>query len=423
MRTNGYSAILTTLLASFVLALLISGTHASAQTEKLLYSFNNNGTDGNGPEGALVFDTQGNLYGATTLGGPNLAGTVFELAPQTGGAWQETILHTFNGLLGTPPNNGQNPEAGLIIDAAGNLYGTTYYGGLHDLGTAFKLTHQTGGSWLETIMYSMQSGESGQCPVGGLVLDSSGRLYGTTSDRLCGGTSKGVVFEVAPNVSGGWSKKTLHHFDSTTNDGTYPTGSLIFDKAGNLYGTTTEGGTSTNCTGGCGTVFELSKGAGGAWTETILYNFTNGTDGYFPAYGVVMDAAGNLYGTANGGRYLDGTVFELSPVTGGGWTETTLYTFTSGKDGELPNGVVLNGGNLYGTTQQGGTNGEGTVFELTPATGGGWTETIIHNFFDKNNNDGMYPVSSLVFDSAGNLYGTATAGGTYGDGVVFEITP
>lgn len=424
MRTNGYSATLTTVLVSFALTMLIAGTHASAQTEKLLYSFNNNGTDGNEPGGALVFDAHGNLYGATTLGGSYLAGTVFELAPAAGGGWQEKILHTFNGSLGPPPDSGQNPEAGLIIDSAGNLYGTTYYGGSHDLGTAFELTHKTGGGWPETILYSLQSGESGQCPVGGLVLDSTGRLYGTTSDRLCGGQSKGVVFELAPKTGGGWSKKTLHHFDNTPNDGTFPTAGLVLDKAGNLYGTTTEGGTSTNCASGCGTVFELSRGAGGVWTETILYNFTSGTDGYYPASGVVIDAAGNLYGTANGSTYGDGTVFELSPATGGGWTETTLHIFNhNNKDGSLPNGVVLNAGNLYGTTQQGGTLAEGTVFELSPATGGGWTETVLHNFVDKNNDDGTYPVSSVIFDSAGNLYGTTTSGGTYGAGTVFEITP
>ncbi len=216
-----------------------------------------------------------------------------------------------------------------------------------------------------------------------------------------------------------WKEKVLHNF-GTGVGGLSPQSALISDAAGNLYGTTSEGGTY-----GGGTAFELSPAAGGGWTETVLHNFNqNGTDGAFPDAGLVFDAAGNLYGTTSaGGLYYDGTVFELSPAVGGGWTETMLHNFIdNGTDGVRPEaGLIFDAaGNLYGTTITGGTNycngyfgnSCGTVFQLSPTEGGGWTETVLHNFID-NGTDGWQPYAGLIFDAAGNLYGTTILGGTY----------
>src|ERR1019366_934096 len=211
--------------------------------------------------------------------------------------------------------------------------------------------------------------------------------------------------------------KVLYSFIHNGTDGGFPQAGLIFDAAGNLYGTTSEGGTSSSCSGGCGTVFELTPTAGGGWTEKVLHNFnSNGTDGANPYAGLIFDAAGNLYGTTTvGGTYYYGTVFELTPTAGGGWTEKVLHSFNyNGTDGNNPQAslTIDAAGNLYGTTSGGGTYGnyKGTVFELTPAAGGDWTETVLHNFVGP---DGAAPLAGLIFDAAGNLYGTTSGGGTY----------
>jgi uncharacterized repeat protein (TIGR03803 family) len=170
-------------------------------------------------------------------------------------------------------------------------------------------------------------------------------------------------------------------------------------------------------------VFELTPTAGGGWTEKVLYSFGNGTDGAYPLAGLIFDAARNLYGTTSGGgTYGDGTVFELTPAGGGGWTEKVLYSFGNGTDGSDPwAGLIFDAvGNLYGTTYGGGTYNYGTVFELTPTAGGGWTEKVLHNF-NYNGTDGDYPYAGLIFDAARNLYGTTLGGGTYNSGTVFRV--
>ena len=218
-------------------------------------------------------------------------------------------------------------------------------------------------------------------------------------------------------------------------DGQYPTG-LMMSRSGNLYGTTFEGGIYNNCYDGtaCGTVFELSPDGRGGWTEAVLHSFGNGTDGQSPFAGLIMDGAGNLYGTTNaGGIYNNcnygpitscGTAFELSPQLGGGWTETVLHNFGNGTDGQNPESALSSdtAGNLYGTTQDGGLYGNGTVFELSPNSGGGWTETVLHSF-NGNGMDGDFPYSAgVIVDTAGNLYGTTVIAGSHGTGAVFEIT-
>ena len=268
----------------------------------------------------------------------------------------------------------------------------------------------------------------GLSPSGGLLFDSAGNLYGTTFG-VRGGF--GAVYELTPTASGFWNETTLHIFSFA--DGVSPNGTLIFDAVGNLYGVAAGGGlgTGTRCTnraGGCGTVFELSPSASG-WTETVLHDFTHNIDGANPRGGLVMDAAGNLYGTttAGGGNSgVDfGTVFELSPMADGEWMETILHIFKNNghQDGLEPNGSLVfdAAGNLYGTTVVGGSIGFGTVFELSPQIDGSWQETILSNFAGQG--DGLEPFSGVIFDASGNLYGTTSSGGTGSGGTVFELSP
>jgi uncharacterized repeat protein (TIGR03803 family) len=389
----------------------LTPTHGGQWTEKLLYNFSLNGRDGFWPEAGLISDAAGNLYGTTSTGGASTYGAVYELMPSGSGGWTEKVLHSFS--LYTDPAGGQTPIGGLILDRAGNLYGTTYLGGTYQYGTVFELTPNGSGGWTDTVLHTFGSGTDGVGPWAGLILDRAGNLYGTTP---WGGTySNGIVFELTPNGSGGWTETVLHNFGSGT-DGSQPLTSLIFDAVGNLYGTTQAGGTY-----GGGTVFELTPQGG----ETVLHNFGSGTDGSDPWASLIFDSAGNLYGTTqSGGLGSGGTVFQLTPNGGGGWTEKVLYNFNvvSG-DGVDPTAALVfdSAGNLYGTTDFGGTYGYGTVFELTPNGSGGWTETVLHVF--SSGTDGASPFAGLIFDAAGNLYGTTEGGGTHQYGTVFEITP
>jgi uncharacterized repeat protein (TIGR03803 family) len=397
------------MLAMFAGILLVTSTGAAAQ-DKVLHNFANDHVDGNDPYSSLTFDAAGNLYGTTYDGGAYNYGTVFELTPAAGGTWTEKVLHSFI----NDGTDGQQPYAGLIIDAGGNLYGTTFYGGPYGYGTAFELTPAAGGTWTEKVVWSFGSGTDGNEPYAGLISDAAGNLYGTTDG---GGTAfSGTVFQLTPAGGGTWTEKVLHSFVGGT-DGTAPFGSLIFDAAGNLYGTTSEGGAYNSCSGGCGTVFELTPAAGGTWTEKVLWSFGNGTDGANPQAGLIFDAAGNLYGTtyskgSNGG----GTVFELSPAAGGTWTEQVLHNFGSGTDGAKPQaGLIFDGaGNLYGTTSLGGSYNGGAVFRLN-AQG----ESLLHSF---SGTDGISPQGGMLLDTSGNLYGTTAQGGSSNVGTVFEIT-
>ena len=338
---------------------------------------------------------------------------IFTVTVSVTSAWAATNWN--EKVLHDFSNNGTDgfyPYGGLIFDAAGNLYGTTQVGGTYNNGTAFELTPTAGGGWTEQVLYSFGGGL-----YDGLIFDAAGNLYGTMGGGGVGGY--GTVFELTPTAGGGWSEEVLYSFGEGT-DGGGPYAGVIFDKNGNLYGTTTKGGTY-----GWGTVFELTPAAGGGWTETVLHSFNNnGTDGYTPLAGLIFDAVGNLYGTTwHGGAYgyPGGTVFELTPTAGGGWTETVLHSF-NGTDGSNPYaGLIFDvAGNLYGTTSNGGDYGLGTVFELTPAAGGGWTEQVLHSF---NGTDGNGPIAGLIFDKNGDLYGTTAGGGNYGHGTVFELTP
>jgi len=419
------SHFLTLTIALAILPLAMS-LAAQAQTEKVIYSFRG-GFNPNFPGKGLVFDTAGNLYGTAVAGGPDDVGTVFELSPLSGGVWQETTLH---GFTGRP--DGSEPYGPLTIDVAGNLYGTTNFGGGANQGTIYELTPVSGGGWTETLLHSFTGGADGSDPVGGLVLDSAGNLYGTASGG--GAHGQGTVFELSPVSGGGWLFAVLHAFTGGV-DGGSPAATLVFDSAGNLYGTTEAGGILTDCafSGGCGVVFELSPVSSGGWHETPIHAFNN-TDGALPLAGVTFDTSGNLYGMAFlGGNLSDcqpygcGVVFQLSPVAGGGWHHTVIHTFTGGTDGANPTAgpAVDSLGNIYGTTQSGGTStacygGCGLVFEFS-FSGGTWNQTILHDF--NSTPDGATPNGTPIFDAKGNLYSTTGSGGKFDHGTVFEITP
>ncbi len=392
-------------------SLIFTASQAFPQ-EKILYNFAGSKIDGGTPEAALIFDSAGNLYGSTFYGNEYNYGSVFELTPTGTGRWIETVLHVFGGT-----GDGYYPRQ-LVFDNAGNLYGATEEGGVYGQGTVFELSPLVDGTWTETLLHEFGSGHDGQQPISNLIFDASGNLYGTTNAG--GSDGSGTVFKLTPNARGTWTENILHSFKHDGVDGSGPGVGLIFDTSGNLYGTTVNGGTLNK-----GAVFQLTPTVGGKWSETTLYSFGSSKDGKFPWAGVIFDKAGNLYGTTGeGGDHANGgTVFQLTPEAGGLWSESILHNFgQSDQDGNYPGGAGLildTSGNLYGTTNYGGTYAMGTVFELTPAEGGSWAETILHRF--GNGKDGIYPDASLIFDSFGNLYGTTTLGGADGSGTVFEI--
>ena len=343
------------------------------------------------PKAGLVIDRAGNLYGTTVWGGSKSGGTVFKISA-TG---QETVLHSFGE---DSLHNAQYPDAGLIMDGAGNLYGTTAGGGAYGYGTVFKIS-ATG---KKTVLHSFDPFPKEHHPYASLIMDSAGNLYGTTYDG--GQYDGGTVYRISAT-----GQETILHSFGTGTDGSGPVAALHRDGAGNLYGTTYQGGAK-----GGGTVFKISANV----QETILHSFGTGTDGSGPVGGLIMDSAGNLYGTTyKGGANDDGTVFKIS--TAG--NETVLHAFTAA-DGRSPKaGLVMDSaGNLYGTTYSGGPNGGGTVFKITAAG----KETVLRAF---HASDGCYPKVGLVMDSAGNLYGTTFYGGEReinagGNGTVFEIS-
>ena len=330
----------------------------------------------------------------------------------TASAAEYKVLYRFQG--GT---DGDHPGSDLIFDAAGNLYGTTSYGGAFGYGSVFKLTPNPDGSWSRSIIYSfsLTNGDGG-VPYAGLTWDTVGNLFGTTSQGGANGGTTGTVFKLTPNPDGSWSESVIHSFDG--GDGALPRAGLIFDAASNLYGTTSGGGVS-----GSGAVFRLTPNPDGSWSESVLYSFrSGGRDGALPRAGLTWDAAGNLYGTTStGGTYGRGTAFKLTPNPDGSWTRSKLHAF-KGPDGANPvAGLIFDAaGKLYGTTANGGAYGYGTAFKLVPKPDGSWTSTKLHDF---KGTDGANPVAGLIFDAAGNLYGTAGAGGMGNHGLVFRITP
>lgn len=394
------------LMALFALVLTINAG-AWAQSESVLYSFTG-GTDGGSPQGGVILDSKGNLYGTTESGGANSAGTVFELTPNSSGGWTEQVIYNFNGFINS--SDGALPWGSLVFDNKGNLYGATLSGGTNFAGTVFELSPGSNGTWTEKIIYDFVSGAGNPSPFQlSFVVDTSGNLYAESQN--CGTFAYGCVFELVSASNGTYTEKVLHSF-SGGNDGYVPLGSLIIDSAGNLYGTTLEGGAHDY-----GVVFRLSPQSNGSWTERVLYAFTGAAGVCEPLGTLRLDSHGNIYGAA-----FD--VFELSPSSTGAYTEKDLHFFSGGKDGAFPEaGVVLDSkGNLYGTTATGGAH-RGTVFELSPNSNGTWSEKVLHAF-SANGGDGVFPyISPLAIDGQDHLYGTTSTGGSSNFGVVYEVTP
>jgi uncharacterized repeat protein (TIGR03803 family) len=402
------------------------GAHA-ATSYSVLYRFPG-GMNGIAPAGSLARDSTGALYGTTNAGG-NGYGTVFKLTPPTAGkkTWTETVLYRFKGGA----DDGAAPQGALMIDKTGTLYGTTKSGGNGE-GTVFKLTPPAAGkkSWAETVLYKFGANSSHDAafPEAG-VISVKGSLYGTTYYGGLSGAGYGAVYQLTPPAGSrkAWTETVIYAFRGA-NDGSYPEAEVVADSTGALYGTTVYGG-GTNCGGGlasgCGTVFKLVPPAAGkkAWTASILYRFTgkNGDDAY-PQAAVAFGAKGVLYGTASG--MSAGCVFSLTPPAKGktAWTETVLHAFT-GTDASQPVAplVIGSGGTLYGTAQNGGAKGHGAVFALRPPASAkkNWTAAILHNF--AGSRDGSSPLGGLIQDKSGDLFGTSFGDGSSSRGTVFEV--
>jgi uncharacterized repeat protein (TIGR03803 family) len=424
----------------------ICAAHAAA-TYSVLYRFPG-GTGGISPAGPLVRDSSGALYGTTSYGGYGFGfGTVFKLTPPAAGetAWTETVIYRFKGS----DSDGDTPHGALMIDGAGSLYGTTYYGGKGNTGTVFKLTPPAADkkAWTETVLYMFQPSNvpgspftafvDAAYPVAGVIL-VNGSLYGTASYGGLNDERYGAVYELTPPPAGSkqrtWTETVIHSFRGGS-DGEYPVAELVADAAGALYGTTENGGAKGCDFGaahGCGTVFKLVPPAAGkkAWTESVLHRFAGKGEAIMPQAPLTFGANGVLYGTAGGDE--NGAVFSLTPPAKGKtvWTKTVLHNFT-GADGQYPLGSVAIGsdGSLYGTTREGGTAGLGTVFALKPpaSSGKNWTATVLHSFTGVH--EGLFPSSGLIQDKNGHLFGTSyddeasNGDGSTHYGTVFKLTP
>ena len=427
-------AILGKVLLVVGMTILVSTPSAWAHSKyRSLYQFRE-GVDGGLPYSSLIFDTAGNLYGVALDGGAHTFGAVFELTPNTNGSWTENVLYSFCSL--TNCADGASPNGRLIFDKVGNLYGATLSGGANGSGgVVFELIPNTDGSWTESVLFSfcsLTNCSDGSDPNGILIFDSIGNLEGNTVSG--GANDAGVVFKLTPNTEGTWTESVLHNFCSFKNcgDGSSPQSGLILDASGNLYGTTQNGGNLNQCSGGCGVVFRLTP----TGEDRVLHRFT-GNDGAFPAVaGVTLDQAGNLYGTTEEGGSLSqcngsgcGVIFRLAPNTHRSWTEKVLHRFTGGADGGFPvAGVTFDAaGNLYGTAEGGGNvsfcilrPGCGVVFKLAQNSKGEWHEMVLYDFLDR---PGAHPFAGLIFDTAGNVYGTTVGDDKTTFGSVFEITP
>jgi hypothetical protein len=413
-------------------------TQLLSQTETTIYKFHWD-TDGAWPMGTLASDKAGNLYGTTFEGGGSIncgfdsdmpwgCGTVFEVTAPTkeNPEWKETPIYVF-----TNTGDGTNPAGGVVFDQSGNLYGVTSYGGTLETGTLFQLVPPASGSgpWTENTIYDFSTSMDGYDFPTYVVFDKAGNLYGI---NITG--PYGSLFELSPPAGGAgtWTYTQIYTFSGPPNDGSTPLGGLAIDSSGDLYGITNEGGTSTNCYMGCGTVYELSppSSKGGSWLETILYNFQGNPDGNYPGGGVLLGNDGNIYGTTprggtNGAYYGGyGTVYELAKPTKAGdpWVESVLYSFEGiDNSGGGPMGALIQDaeGNLYGTATP-------VAFELSPPSSGSgpWTETTLYNFV---NWEGLGDILAGFTPHGNTLFGATMGGGNCNkhqcNGTVFKITP
>lgn len=435
--TTGAHRLTAAALLSLASVVAVVSSETALAAENVLYSFRG-APDGRQPWGALIADRHGRLFGTTYNGGTGSCsnadgagcGTVFELSLQGNGVWAETLLYSFQG-----GSDGQYPPAqALLLDAKGNLYGVTAQGGsgncenmnLAGCGTVFELSRQRKGIWNESVLYSFQgvpagTGNGDAAEPGSLLFDSAGNLFGSgTNGGSCVAEKAvaacdGAVFELR-NRGAKWREKIIYRADPST---LLPYAS-VFDAQGNLYGVATAGGPEN-----LGEVFMLSPPAGkGAWTKVALYDFQNQRDGALPVAGLVFDAQGNLYGASDGSDSVPANVFELTPGAQRTWTESVVFGFAGAGNVYPSQGPIMDSnGNLFGTTQIGGHRGGGVVYEASQDNGA-WTHKVLHDF--AGGDDGDEPLSGPVIGKRGALYGTTSLGGTGrcsgGCGTVYRIS-
>jgi uncharacterized repeat protein (TIGR03803 family) len=391
-------------------AFLCGGTAVKASTTEVIYSFTGGG-DGEYCDTDVEVDAAGNLYGTSVLGGTFGGGTVWELSP-VGGGWVHTVLYNFTGGA-----DGGEPYKGVTIDAAGNLYGSAVTGGSGSCeggcGVVYQLS-KNGSSWTQKVLHAFTGGEDGSGPGSRVTVDNRGNIYGMTPT---GGTyGLGTIYTLRPKGNGTWTLQVLHAFTGGSDGSSGSAGRMVFHQ-GALFGAATTGGAT-----GHGTIFELRPQFKGAWAFKTIYAFAGEPDGSFPYGGLTIDLSDNIFGTTYyGGDNGVGSVFQVSHARGG-WTDLILYSFKSAMDGNSPisNIVLDTAGNIYGTTSEGGL-GSGTIFQLTPVPGGSWSETIAHSF--SGTPDGAFPYAGMVGDGAGNFYGATVHGGADGDGAIYRFIP
>jgi uncharacterized repeat protein (TIGR03803 family) len=383
---------------------------ASATTTNVIFSCEE--AEGEYADTDLETDSAGNIYGTTVLGGDFGGGTVFQLSPTPTG-WVHTVLYSFTGGA-----DGGEPYKGVSLDREGNLYGTAVTGGSGSCeggcGVAYKLTN-SGGTWTQTVIHAFTGGDDGSGPGARLTVDTSGNVYGMAPTGGLYGL--GTIYKLNQEQNGAWNLTVLHAFTGGADGATGSAGRMIL-RRGRLYGAATAGGTY-----GSGVVFEIALRGRGGWNFRTIYSFRGQPDGSFPYGALLFDRRGNIHGTTYyGGANGIGAVYELTPRAIGEWNESVLYSFQEGSDGNSPisNLVSDNVGNLYGTTSEGGL-GSGTIFKLSPIGSGQWVETVVHAF--QGPPDGAFAYNGMVVDRFGNFYGATVHGGDNNDGAIYKFTP
>jgi uncharacterized repeat protein (TIGR03803 family) len=390
-------------------AFVLSVATAAAVTTDVIFSFEED--QGEYADTDLETDNAGNIYGTTVLGGDFGSGTVFQLSPTPNG-WVHTVLYSFTGGA-----DGGEPYKGVTLDREGNLYGTAVTGGSGNCeggcGVAYKLTN-SGGNWTQVVIHAFTGGDDGAGPGARLTVDRGGNIYGMAPTG--GANGLGTIYKIG-QAGGAWTFKVIHTFTGADDGATGSAGRMVLRRA-RLYGAATTGGAH-----GSGVIFELTPRSVGEWDFRTIYAFKGQPDGSFPYGALLFAGSGKIYGTTYyGGTNGIGAVYELSPRRNGEWNENVIYSFQEESDGNSPisNLVFDPVGNLYGTTSEGGL-GSGTIFKLSPIGGGQWTETVVHSF--QGPPDGAFAYNGMVVDRFGNFYGATVHGGKNDDGCIYKFTP
>jgi len=410
MHTKRFRFFLTGAFVALFAAASVVGAAAAAGTHQVVYNFTG-GNDGGNAATDLVFDSNGNAYGTTVVGGVSGCGTIFKATPAQG-QWVVQTLWSFSCF-----NDGKNPHGGVTLDGAGNIYGTTVAGGSGGIcdgdgcGVVFRLGH---GGAMRTI-YNFTGQLDGFGPGGRVVFDRSGNLYGTTPDG--GKNGMGVVYQLSFRQNH-WKQTVIHAFTGRNDGSTGSLGPLLIDTNGTIFGIAELGGAYQ-----AGTAYKITPGAGGTWTFRTLWAFRGLPDAGFPYGGLIADASGDLFGTTYyGGANGLGSVYELKRGNFGAYHEHLLYSFQGGSDGSSPTTTLLlaSSNDLVGTTSAGGNTCDcGTIFKVSARTG---AESILYRF-GSSQTDGAYPYYGLSFDMSGDLVTSTVAGGSFGQGVLFGIKP